>query len=340
MSEVKSRPRRLAYALSLLGAALFAPSPKVAAEQSAEIIAPCPQWLDGDATHLYWMSQHDDREVRKLALADGSITKLGKDCSASLTGSPIADREALYCIDGNWRNLLRIDKASGAKTSSPLGKQSIGPLILSSNEVYFAYYEGRDNHGIARLPKPGGAAQSLIEVSYPLPSFAADADGLVWLDAAGSVMTLAAGQKQPKTAGKLPDCAHDASIKAHCNVVADSQSIYVGYEPRCGSHDACPREVSRIDRLPRQGGAVQNLVGKLRMVHNLRLHAGTLFFSDCISGTISQLPRQGGARKSIEATGSCWAYSLGEREAFWFNGGKKLDWSDCQLRRVSYETFK
>ena len=108
-----SRRLHAGYALPMLGALALLYTQQVSA--TPEVLSACPQWLDVDGNGLYWLSQHDDRQVRQLSLADGRLTKLGKVCSTSLSGSPIADRDALYCIDDNWQNLVRVDKKSGAK---------------------------------------------------------------------------------------------------------------------------------------------------------------------------------------------------------------------------------
>ena len=92
--------------------------------------------------------------------------------------------------------------------------------------------------------------------------------------------------------------------------------------------------------MPRKGGEWKRLLGGLRMVQHLQIHGAELFFSDCIGGTITRLPRQGGTRRSVDASGACWAFALGDSEAFWFQSGGKLDWSDCHLKRASFESFK
>lgn len=319
----------------------FATIGHVSAAGPGDVVTGCPQWMGVDGSSLFWVSQHDDRALRKMSLPGGQVTAFGKDCSTYVSGSFAVDREALYCIDENWRNLSRIDKATGAKTVLPLGKQSLGPIVMVQDDLYFAYSETRDQFGLGRVSKRGGAMQNLISVKYPLPTFAADSEGLIWLDATGNVQVLPAGQTQPKSVGKSPDCAHNASVKSECHVVADHDFIYLSFQPRCGSHDACPHDVGRIERMPRKGGSWQRLAEGLRTIQMLQLHGAELFYSDCVNGTISRLPKQGGPRRSVDASGACWAFAVGDTEVLWFNSdGTTRDWKDCRLKRAPFNSFK
>jgi hypothetical protein len=45
--------------------------------------------------------------------SDGPPVLLGRGCTRMSAGSVRLDREAIYCTDGNWQNVLRLDKASG-----------------------------------------------------------------------------------------------------------------------------------------------------------------------------------------------------------------------------------
>jgi len=307
--------------------------------QLATTVAACPSWIAADGAAAYFVSQFDDGSLHKQPL-DGPGVLLGRGCTRMAEGSVRMDRDAIYCIDGNWQNILRMDKTSGGQTLLRVGKPLRGSIKLVGESVVFGMAEGTDWNRLAVLPKQGGVPRVVASAMGSIQSFDADSHGVVWLDQAGSVWSasLAApgpGRPSPPPR-KLNDarvCAQGARVPTDCGLVIDGDFVFLSVQPRCAGNEPCPKPTARIERMGRGGGGWVSVAFSQNSIRGLQIDGDTVTWADCIAGTIARMPRRGGTIRALQAPGACWAYAVGEKEFFWFNAGQKLDWSDCTLQR-------
>ena len=306
------------------------------------VVSACPNWMGADSDALFWVSQFDDGTLHKMA-GGGPVVGLGRGCSRMTPGSLQMDRDALFCTDGNWQNILRMDKATGNQALLRVAKPLRGPIRLVDDQVVLGYAEPNELNRLAALPKQGGPLKPLAAVAGAISTFDADRAGVVWLDQDGAIWSLPAqALSRPVTAAapparKLADarvCSRAARMPTDCALAIDADYIFLSVQPRCGSHDPCPKNTARIERMPRGGGGWVSVAFSLRTVQNMQVDGDNLTWADCLGGTISRMPRKGGTTHAFQAPGACWAYAASDRELLWFNGGKKLDWSDCSLQRT------
>lgn len=336
-----SRSRSAARLALLLGSlsGLLAAAPSLA-QPAASTVAACPNWMGADDSAAYWLSQFDDGSLHKQPL-DGPPVLLGRGCTRMAEGSVRMDREAIYCTDGNWQNILRMDKASGSQTLLRVGKPLRGAIKLVGDSVVFGFAEGNDWNRLAVLPKQGGTPRVVASVGGSIQAFDADSHGVVWLDQAGAVWTApiaAAASGRPGPAPrKLNDarvCAQGARVPTECGLAIDGDYVFLSVQPRCAGSEPCPKPTARIERMGRGGGGWVSVAFSQNTIRGLQIDGDTVTWADCIAGTVARMPRRGGTIRALQAPGACWAYAVGEKELFWFNAGQKLDWSDCSLQHA------
>jgi hypothetical protein len=341
-SAVPSSRHRSAAGLGLLVCALIPllfPG-QSAAQSAAATVAACPNWIGADESAAYWLSQFDDGSLHKQP-ADGPPVLLGRGCTRMAEGTVRMDREAIYCTDGNWQNILRMEKTSGGQTLLRVGKPLRGTIKLVADSVVFGFAEGNDWNRLAVLPKAGGVPRIVASVAGSILAFDADSQGVVWLDQAGSVWTApmgtgASGRPSPPPR-KLNDarvCAQGARVPTECGLAIDGDFVFLSVQPRCAGNEPCPKPTARIERMGRGGGGWVSVAFSQNTIRGLQIDGDTVTWADCIAGTVARMPRRGGTIRALQAPGACWAYAVGEKELLWFNAGKKLDWSDCTLQRA------
>lgn len=326
---------------ALLGCALLGLSfgESIHAQPSAATVAACPNWMGADESAAYWLSQFDEGSLHKQPL-DGPSVLLGRGCSRMADGSVRMDREAIYCIDGNWQNILRMDKSSGAQALLRVGRPLRGAIRLVGDSVLFGLAEGNDWNRIALLPKQGGTPRIVASSGSGIQSFDADSRGVVWLDQQGGVWSASLAAPAPGRPSTPPRkvndarvCAQGVRVPTECGLAIDGDYIFLSVQPRCAGNDPCPKPTARIERMGRGGGGWVSVAFSQNTIRGLQLDGDTLNWADCIAGTIARMPRRGGTIRALQAPGACWAYAVGEKDVFWFNAGKKLDWTDCTLQR-------
>lgn len=346
------RPRRCAAAgWPLVGvtlAALWGAPPALA--QPATAAAPaaptpsgsfaCPNWMGADDSAVFWVSQFDDGSMHRQP-TDGPPVLLGRGCTRMAQGSVRLDRDAIYCTDGNWQNILRLDKSSGAPTLLRVGKALRGPIKLVGDSVVFGYAEPSDLNRLAAIPKAGGAPRTLAAVATPIQTFDADAQGVVWLDQQGGVWTApvgtAANPARPTPPRKLNDarlCAQGARVPPDCSLAIDGDFIFLAYQPRCAGNEPCPKPTARIERMGRGGGGWVSVAFSQNTIQGLHIDGDTVSWADCVAGTLARMPRRGGTIRALQAPGACLSYAVSDKELLWFNLGPKRDYSDCSLQRA------
>lgn len=297
--------------------------------------------MAADDSGAYWLSQFDDGSLHRLP-PDGPSTLLGRGCSRMGEGTVRMDREAVYCTDGNWQNILRMDKRDGSQTLLRVAKPLRGSIKLVGDSIVFGFTEGADWNRLAVLPKQGGTPRVIASVGSSIQAFDADSHGVVWLDQLGSVWSVplsgsAALGRPPAVPRKLNDarlCAQGARVPADCGLAIDGDYIFLSYQPRCSGNDPCPKPTARIERMGRGGGGWVSVAFGQNTIRGLAIDGDTVTWADCVAGTIARMPRRGGTIRALQAPGACWAYAVGDKEVFWFNAGKQLDWSDCSLQRA------
>ena len=332
------------YGLALLCGLTAAPvawgQPAPAANTATGSTAACPNWMGADEGAVYWVSQFDEGSMHRQP-TDGPPVLLGRGCTRMAAGSVRLDREALYCTDGNWQNILRLDKTSGAPTLLRVGKALRGPIKPVGDSIVFGYAEPNDLNRLAAIPKTGGPPRVLAAVATPIQTFDADAAGVVWLDQAGGVWTVpvgtAASPGRPTPPRKLNDarlCAQGARVPPDCSLAIDADFIFLAYQPRCGGNEPCPKATARIERMGRGGGGWVSVAFSQNTIMGLQIDGDTVSWADCVAGTLARMPRRGGTIRALQAPGACLSFAVSDKEFLWFNSGPKRDFSDCSLQRA------
>lgn len=300
----------------------------------------CPNWMGADESTLYWVSQFDDGAMHRQP-SDGPPVLLGRGCTRMSAGSVRLDRDAIYCTDGNWQNVLRLDKVSGAPTLLRIGKSLRGPIKPVGDSIVFGYAEPNDLNRLAAIPKTGGAPRQLAAVATPIQTFDADAAGVVWLDQQGGVWTVPVGtaanparQAPPRKLNDARLCAQGARIPSDCSLAIDNDFIFLAYQPRCAGNDPCPKPTARIERMGRGGGGWVSVAFSQNTIQGLQIDGDTVSWADCVAGTLARMPRRGGTIRAVAAPGACLSYAVSDKELLWFNIGPKRDYSDCSLQRA------
>lgn len=347
------RARRYAAALwSTCGLALAAglaapvaiaqPAEPAAAAPATTVSAgtACPNWMGADESAAFWVSQFDDGAMHRQP-TDGPPVLLGRGCTRMAAGSVRLDREAIYCTDGNWQNILRLEKVTGTPTLLRVGKALRGPIKPAGDSIVFGYAEPNDLNRLAAIPKAGGAMRPLAAVATPIQTFDADNAGVVWLDQQGGVWTVPVGTSanpaRPSPPRKLNDarlCAQGARVPSDCSLAIDNDFIFLAYQPRCAGNEPCPRGTARIERMGRGGGGWVSVAFSQNTITGMQIDGDTVTWADCMSGTLARMPRRGGTIRAVQAPGACLSYAISDRELLWFNPGGKRDYSDCSLQRV------
>lgn len=146
-----------------------------------------PQQLAVDATDVYWVT--GDGNVKRADKSGGVVEQLaaGPGCgNASPCGIALAmDDDALYWAEqGTPATIMRLPKSGGAAVAlDALGLQSQN-FVVDAQHIYYGALSvtGKPHQEVRRIPKLGGAAETLFVFDAPLvdlpPGIAHDATHL------------------------------------------------------------------------------------------------------------------------------------------------------------------
>lgn len=246
------------------------------ARGSAETVASdaAPQFIAVDDTDIYWMNGSGD--VMRLRKSAGSFDVLatGPGCGDSYPCGEalVLDDEAIYWAElGAPGKIMRLAKSGGTVVALEAQGLMTETLAVDAAHIYFGalVYDGALHHALRRMPKTGGAADTLIVFDEPFFSGIALDLTYVYVARADGIWRIAKDGT---------DSVHLAEAAMSRRVAVDRNSIYV-------------TRSSTLERIAIDGSSAETVACDQRSAWNLAVDDTRIYWNDPSAGTINVMPK-------------------------------------------------
>jgi hypothetical protein len=185
--------------------------------------------------------------------------------------------------------LLRVD-SSTAEVKELFVSKGIFDVALDGAAVYFGAGEG-GAFSIRRLPKSGGAAEVIANLTSTCLVIDVDASHAYWTTTSGEL------QRVAKTGGTV-QTLHSGPGPA-VGLVLDAGHVYVAFEGTQGKSSTDGRIVRIAKAAPH---AALTLADQQRAPYQAAIHAGMLYFTtrgDGANGAVARVPLDGSSAPEV-----------------------------------------
>jgi hypothetical protein len=223
-----------------------------------------PAVIVADKTHVYYVEWLADK-VQRIPLGGGSPTTV-----ASATGLIYHRALAVddtYVYFGDQAGIKRVLKEGGAVITAAPGYDSEW-LVVDDSYVYWTDFSFVDDDVIRRIPKTGGAVQTIVSGGS-----LADPYGIAVDDAYVYWTELDSGKARrvAKTGGTILDLVPVQFDYQAFSIAVDDEYVYWTDVAEAGG---------RLRRVPKGGGSVENLTQDASRMAGLNLSPTHLYWGD------------------------------------------------------------
>jgi hypothetical protein len=250
-----------------------------------------PGALTTDGEYVYYMTggfQRAENAIRRVPVLGGPSEVLAQGGFVP-TGGIAADEEYVYWTSSTQPSVLRVPKAGGPP-QIVLQKLPQAPreLALDGTHVYIATFR-KDTPGfIVRVPKSGGATQTLISGRDALHGLLPEDSGLFFV---GGQEILKISREGGEVQTLLPKTDRVAAIR----LLTDSQNLYFFHEQETIGRYA-------LARMPRAGGPLTILTRRGTALKQLAQSETHLYFFDSAEHDVLlvRVPKAGGDVETVD----------------------------------------
>jgi hypothetical protein len=223
-----------------------------------------PAVIVADRTHVYYVEWLADK-VQRIPLGGGSPTTV-----ASATGLVYHRALAVddtYVYFGDQAGIKRVLKEGGTVVTAAPGYDSAW-LAVDDSYVYWTDFSFVDDDAIRRIPKTGGAVQTIVSGGSLADPYgiAVDDAYVYWTE-----MDSGKARRVAKTGGTILDLVPVQFDYQASSIAVDDEYVYWS--------DIAPAG-GRLRRVPKSGGSVENLALNAFGMVGLNLSPTHLYWGD------------------------------------------------------------
>jgi sugar lactone lactonase YvrE len=242
--------------------------------------------------------QEGTNNIKRVSLADGSVTVLVKGGDQIPESSLAVDDKFLYWSDGG--NIFRVLKQGGTSEKILPNTPQPDEMIMDSENIYWLIWagEGSPPQPIMFSPKSGGQTKQLTPPQPPTSGLAIDKDFVYWMTGSGI-------RKISKTGGEITDVYRNPSKQPSLGLAQDTNNFYF-----CQMNE---KGHSALMKLSKQTGQVSQLAPSINHTMDFVLGEANIYYFDEVPGTGSFGPV---ALKKVSKNGGD-PITLDQGEAGW-----------------------
>lgn len=256
-----------------------------------------PGALATDGEYVYYTTggfQRSENAIRRVPVLGGPSEILAQG-SFVPAGSIACDETHVYWTSSTQPSVMRVLKTGGPpQIILRQLPQSPRELALDGTHVYLATFR-KDTPGfIVRVPKTGGAAQTLISGRDAIHGLVlADSDGALFFVGGQELLKIAKEGSEVQTV--LPKTDRVAAIR----LLADSQSLFFFHEQETIGRYA-------LTRMPKAGGPLTTLARRGTALKHIAQSDSHLYFFDSAEHDVLvvRVPKTGGEVETVDIGGN------------------------------------